>query len=203
MSVAAPVEQPHDDVAREDLARAAAVAEPPRDDDGRAEVVGLVDERLADVEAGADLQPLARRRAPRRLLHGDRALHGVGGGVEGDHQPVAEPLHLVAAVRLDGLAQQAVVRLEDALRLLVAGALQQLGRADEVGEEDGDGLARASSSCRRIIPPIRREHQAEPRQNGGGPRSVPPTPRRSPRTRPKLAPCPRAVPTPNRHQHDV
>jgi hypothetical protein len=49
---------------------------------------------------------------PRHLLHGDSALHGVGGGFESDHEAVAKPLHLVAAVRFDGLAQEAVVGLE-------------------------------------------------------------------------------------------
>ena len=73
---------------------------------------------------GADLEPLAGGRASRRLLHGDRALDCVRCGIERDHQPIAEPLHFVPAVRLHGLAQQAMVGLEDALRLLVAGALQ-------------------------------------------------------------------------------
>ena len=44
------------------------------------------------------------------------------------------------AVCLHSLPKQAMMRLEDALRLLVASALQQLGGTDEVGEEDGDGL---------------------------------------------------------------
>jgi hypothetical protein len=46
-------------------------------------------------------------------------------------------------VGLDGLSEQPVVRLEDTLRLLVAGPLQQLGGAYQVGEEDGDGLSSA------------------------------------------------------------
>ena len=76
-----------------------------RDDDRRAEVVALVDERLADVQPGADLEPLAGGRTPRCLLHGDGALHGFLRGAEGYHQPVAEPLHLVAAVGRDCLTQ--------------------------------------------------------------------------------------------------
>ena len=68
-------------------------------DDRRAEVVGLVAQRLADVQADADRRAARRRAPPRRLLHRDGAAHGVGGGGERDHQAVAEPLHLVPAVR--------------------------------------------------------------------------------------------------------
>ena len=130
-------EQGGDEGAATHLAGAGRVAEPARDDDGGAEVVGLVDQRLADVEADADLEALAAGRgASRRALHADGAADGVGGGGEGDHEAVAEPLHLVPAGRRDGIAQELVVRLEDALRVLIARALQQLGGGDEVGEED-------------------------------------------------------------------
>jgi hypothetical protein len=43
---------------------------------------------------------------------------------------VAQPLHRLPAVRADAAREQPVMGLEDALRLLVAGALQQLGRID-------------------------------------------------------------------------
>jgi len=45
------------------------------------------------------------------------------------------------AVGLSSLSEQPVVRLKDTLRLLVAGPLQQLGGAYQVGEEDGNGLS--------------------------------------------------------------
>jgi hypothetical protein len=45
------------------------------------------------------------------------------------------------AVGLSGLSEQPVVRLRDTLRLLVAGPLQLLGGAYQVGEEDGDSLS--------------------------------------------------------------
>jgi hypothetical protein len=138
--VLASVEQARYEVAGDDLACLRLVAEAPGDDDGGAEVIRLVAERLADVEAGADLEALAGGGAARRLLHGDGAADCIARGVERDHEAVAEPLHLVSAMGGDGLAKQSVVRLEDALGQVVARALEQLGRVDEVGEEDGDGL---------------------------------------------------------------
>ena len=51
-------------------------------------------------------------------------------------EPVAGPLHLRAAVRRQGIPQQPMVRLEHSLCRLVADALEQLRRVDEVAEQD-------------------------------------------------------------------
>ena len=133
-------EHVRDGGAAPDLAGRGGVAQPARDDDRRAEQVALVTQGIADVEADADREVLAGDGAARGLLHVDGAAHGVGGGVEGDHEAVAERLHLGPAVGGDGLAQDLVVGLEDALGVLVPGALHELGGVHEVGEEDGDRL---------------------------------------------------------------
>jgi hypothetical protein len=80
---------------------------------------------LANGRPGADLEVLPRGGAAHRLLHGDGALESVVGEVEGDDEAVAEPLHFVAAVRRDGLAEEAMVSLENALGLLISGSLEE------------------------------------------------------------------------------
>ena len=93
-----------DDGAAENLAGLRAVAEPPRDDDRGAEVVVTFAHRLAGVDADLHGKPLAADAATRTLLHHDRAAHGVCRRGEGDHQAVAEGLHLRPAVRANGVA---------------------------------------------------------------------------------------------------
>ena len=70
-------------------------------------------------------------------LEGDGALEGGGDAAEGGHEAVAHGLHFGAAVRLQGLAGDALVLAEDVAALGVAEALHHLGVADDVGEEDG------------------------------------------------------------------
>ena len=130
-------EQARDQGATEDLPTVGVIAEPAGDHDRRAEVVALLALHLADVQADADREPLARGAPTRRLLHRDRAAHGVGGRGEHRHQAIAEPLHLLAAMRGHTALEQSVVRSEDALRLLVAGAREQLGGVHEIGEQQG------------------------------------------------------------------
>jgi len=132
-----PREQPDDDAAREDLPGLRLLTQPARDHHRGAEVVRLLAQRLAGVQP----EPLPGCAAARRLLHRHGGAHGVGGRGEHGHQPVTEPFHLLAAVRRDGVLEQAVVGLEDALRPLVADALEQLGGVDEIGEQERDGRA--------------------------------------------------------------
>ena len=132
-------EQRLDDGAAEDLAGTRAIAQPARGHDSGAEVVAFVAQRVAGVDADADGDALASDGAARRLLHRDRTAYGISGGRERHHEAVAERLHLGAAVGADGITQELVVSFEDALGVVVAGALHQLGGADEVGEEDGCG----------------------------------------------------------------
>ena len=165
-----PASSAFDDGAAEDLAGAGAIAEAAGGDDGGAEVVAFVAQRVAGVDADADRDALASDGTARRLLHRDRAADGVGGGSEGDHQAVAERLHLGAAVGADGVAEELVVGLEDALGVVVAGALHQLGRADEVGEEDGRRGGALGGHSGRMLSGIRgwSSGSAAPRSRGHG-----------------------------------
>ena len=121
----------------EDLAWRAGVAEPLGDHHRRAEVIALVADRLAHVQADAnrELELAARIGAVDGLLDRDRACEGVDRAHERHHQPVAEVLDLLAAVHRRRLAQQAEVRAPQTLALLIAESLQRLGRADLVGEQ--------------------------------------------------------------------
>ena len=174
-------EQTFDDSAAEDLAGTGAIAEAAGGDDSGAEVVALVAQGVAGVEADADGEVFAVDGATRHLLHGDGTTHGVGGGGEGDHEAVAERLHLGTAMLTHCISQELIVGPEEPLRILVAGAIKQLGGADEVGEEDGGGLGvrghSASVAPKRTIegasrvaaPPVRSSRSCRCRRTGAAP----------------------------------
>ena len=137
---------PAGDVARrlrdEDLTRArrrtdagSQVHRPPE------EVAAFLD-RLAGVDADADGDP-GPRLVPIRLAQGqldrDRADDRAFRGREGDHEAVALGLHDLAAERLDLLADDRVVLLENLERGLVAVLVGVLREAPDVAEEEGDG----------------------------------------------------------------
>jgi hypothetical protein len=112
-------------------------------DDGWAEEIFVVLRRLARRHADANLQRLTMSGARGNvggLLHGDGAGDGVGSAVERQHQAVAGGLHLASVVLPDGRTQRAEVFLPQRLVGIVPESIRQLGRADEVGEDDGDGL---------------------------------------------------------------
>ena len=94
-------DQPGQQLAGEDLAALRRVAQPLGHDDRRAEEVVLVTDRLAGVQPHADLE---RRAFSAPVVLADSLLdrhcrpESVEGGPEGDHQAVAEVLHLMAAV---------------------------------------------------------------------------------------------------------
>ena len=121
---------PADDVGGEDLAGVGRIAEPARDDHGRAVEVVAVGERLARVQADAQ-QPLARR-----ALHVHRAAHGGDRAGECDHQAVAGRLDLAAVVFGDRLSQRREVLAAHRVRGLVAPSLEQGDAAGQVGEHD-------------------------------------------------------------------
>lgn len=50
------------------------------------------------------------------------------------------------------IAEQSVVCLKDALGVIIAGALQQLSRTDEVGKEDGDNLGALRHGAKILHP---------------------------------------------------
>ena len=135
---AAAGEEPRHGARAQDLSGLRSVAEPACGDDRRAEVAAAsAAHDLADVEADAHAQALAVDRPHRPLLHRDRAADRVRGRREGRHLTVAEPLELLAAARGERFRQHAAVALEDALGPLVAQALHEDGRVDDVGEQDG------------------------------------------------------------------
>ena len=132
-----PDERP-DKVGGENLAPFGAVAQPFGDHDGRAEIVALILDWLADVETNPDLEPivdLARVVPLHRLLDPYRAAQGIDHAGERDHQPVAEVLDLLAGVRCRDVPQQAEVNPPESLGLIVAERVEQRGGADEVGEQ--------------------------------------------------------------------
>ena len=142
-AVAAPGadERPHD-VRGQDLAALGAVAQAPGHHHGGAEVVVFVADRLARMQPDAHRQRRARFTpvvALDRLLDADRAAGGVDAAGEGDHEAVAEALDLAPGVCERDVAQDREVRPPQPLGVVVAEGVEQLGRAHEVGEEQGDG----------------------------------------------------------------
>jgi hypothetical protein len=133
--VAAPrAHQPADEVGGDDLPGLRGVAQALRDDDGRADEVGADPHRLAGVQPHAQHGALAA--GADRLLHGRRAGHRPAGGRERHHQPVAEALHLLAAVAADLRPQEREVLAQRCRPLVVPEAPQQVRGPGDVGEEE-------------------------------------------------------------------
>ena len=131
----------------QDLAALRRVAQAPRDHDRSPEVVVLVANRIADVQTDPHAQPqprLAAIVAQHRPLHRHRATDGTDRAAERHHQSVAEALDLVAAARGHDVTQQPEVRAPQPLGLVVADPFEQLGRADQIGEQ-------AASPCRPCL----------------------------------------------------
>ena len=87
---------------------------------------------LARVQAGADLEAQRRDAVPERGCAADRAC----GAVEGGEEAVPGRVDLVAAEALELAADGNTVGLEQLAPAAVAEVSGELGRADEVGEED-------------------------------------------------------------------
>ena len=130
-----------DEIGREDLTGSGGVAEAACDHDGPAEVVALVSDRLADVQA--DPHPAVGRRGVdeggrdcglNRAGRYDR-LDRAG---ERDHQAVTQRLDRPPTVRSGGVADKAEVRAPQLLGPVVADALHCLCRGHQVGEQDRD-----------------------------------------------------------------
>ena len=141
--VTATAGQAADDIGDHDLSAGRDGAEPRGLDHGRTIDVAVLARRFARGDADADLHRIAAGAAPRsigRLLHGDGAGNGARGAVEAQHQAVAGGLHLAAIVFRHGAAQRGEVRVAQRLVGIVPEAARQLGGADEIGEDDGDGL---------------------------------------------------------------
>jgi hypothetical protein len=168
--VAARADEAADEIGEQDLPALGTIAQPLGNDHGRTEVVVLVPNGLADVQADTHLQVL--RALPvvvpvHRLLHRDGTADGIHRAGKGHHEAVTEILHFLPAARGHRVAQQPKVGAPHLLRRIVTQPLEQLGRVDEVGEEQrhsGGGRChwvtdsearrtpRRSSSARRIHP---------------------------------------------------
>ena len=128
----------------EDLARARRRADPGGQVHHAAEEVAAFLDRLAGVDANADgdagprLVPVRRAQG---VLDRDRAQDRAARGREGDHEAVALGLDDLAAERLDLLADDGVVLLEDLVRGRVTVLVGVVREAANVAEEEGDGRA--------------------------------------------------------------
>ena len=97
-----------------------------------ADIVAL-DLDLAGMHAAPHIEVERARRVDDARAAADRARRSV----EGREEPIAEGLDLPPAKARDLLAQQAVVLIEQLAPAAVAELSGPLGRADDVGEQDG------------------------------------------------------------------
>src|SRR5438067_1817408 len=81
------------------------------------------------------------------MLRFGRRSYGVLSRGEGNEERIALCIHLVTPVGVEACAKKASV-VSEQIRIGVAGTLQQLGRALDVGEKKGDSPAgRISHAC--------------------------------------------------------
>ncbi len=126
----------------QDLAPFARGAESCGLDDRVTEIVVVLAAHVAaaDPDAQADRMRVSAVLQVDCLLHLDGRRDASRGGTEHGHDAVAEVLDLGAAVVVDHRAECFEVRASDRVRLLGGVHHGQSGRADDVGEEHGDGL---------------------------------------------------------------
>ena len=134
-----PVRLPDRRDARDDLAGAAECRDPGRLVDALAVEVAADLRGIGGMEADPDLGREALCRAVLREspLDRDRRLHRKVRRVEADEEPVAGRGDLLAAVGREHLPEGRVVPAEDRLPGLVAKGLDEVRRADDVGEHEG------------------------------------------------------------------
>ena len=127
----------------QDLAALGVGAEPGRFDDRLSEVVPVFFGGFAVREPHPDGDRLVGPAVVTldRLLHPDGTGQGPAQAGEGDHEPVAQVLHLDAAGGADGRPQEAEVGLAQIVGRLGVERGGQLGGTHHVGEEDGDRLS--------------------------------------------------------------
>ena len=121
------------DLGDEDLTGLCPVADAGGELDGAAEVVVVLGDGLAGVEADADADLAARQVA----LDLEASVDGAHGAREGGEDAVAGVFDFVAAVGGEGGADSLVVAVEDLLGFGVAEGLGELSGGLEVGEEEG------------------------------------------------------------------
>jgi len=114
----------------EDVAAVGLIAQPFGDHHRCSEIVALVTDRLTDIQAHSNsdaVDALAIVVTEDGLLDSDRAAHRVDRAGEGDHESVAEVLHLLSAVRARDVTQQAEMHAPQPLGFLIPHRLQELG----------------------------------------------------------------------------
>ena len=127
---------------QEHLTAVAGGADPRRTVHVDPDVALLPDDRLSRVEAHPDAQvcpvgPLVRGE---RLLRRDRGRDGVAGALEAEEERVALRVDLLTATGGELVADQAPV-LREHLGVPVSEPLQELRRAGDVREDEGDRAA--------------------------------------------------------------
>jgi hypothetical protein len=85
----------------------------------------------ADPEVGVSTFRLLRAKL---VLDLDAAINGLSRGIKYHKKTVASPLHYSTSTAMELLAEDAVMCAAQRLRLDIAQAVAQLGRADEVCE---------------------------------------------------------------------
>ena len=114
----------------------------------------------ADADAGREAVRLPVLGQP--PLNGDRARERGAGAVERSEEAVAGVLDHLASVRLEQLAQRAVVPAEQARPGVVAERARERGRVDDVGEEERPvGLLTAAVAL-QLGDPARVRYRSQP-----------------------------------------
>jgi hypothetical protein len=134
-----------DETRRQDLSGRSGIAEPLRDHHGQSVVVAVLLDRIARVQAHP--QPEVRTaslavRAIDAALHGHGAGDTVGSAREGDHEPVAHALHFVAVMGRDVVSQEPEMLAAETVGCNFTERRRDLGRLDEIGEQEGDRRGR-------------------------------------------------------------
>ena len=107
------------------------------------DVARVRQQRLTRMDSHSDAQP----RLSERLLRRGGGRNCVRGPSERDEEGISLRVDLDPAVLVDRLADDAMVPGQD-VRVLVAELMEQLRRALDVGEEEGDGSGRQLSHSR-------------------------------------------------------
>ena len=136
--VPAPAYQAGDELAGQNLAALRLVAEALGHDHGRTVKIALGSHGFPGVHAHphvehpAWLDPVVFGDGP---LNSHRAVQGLDGTGEDDHEPVAHALHLLALGCGHRLAQEGEVNAPQILGGVVTQPIEEFRRSDEVGEE--------------------------------------------------------------------
>ena len=130
-----------DEVADQNLSRLRSIAEPFGHHHGSTEVVVLGAGRLPRLQPhpyGESRFGVGSVVVGYPSLDGEGTTEGCQGAGEGHHEAIPQTLHLVTAGLGDGLSEEGEVGLSEFLGRVFPQVVEQLGRSDEVGEEERD-----------------------------------------------------------------